>query len=84
MCFVIFDNGCNAGFLWNLVKNYWNFLRGTGFPWWLNGLKKKKKKDRNPPAMQQTREMQVQSLGWEDLLEERMTTHSSSLTRKSP
>ena len=29
---------------------------------------------KNPPAMQ---EMQVQSLGWEDPLEEEMTTHSN-------
>ena len=28
---------------------------------------------KNPPAMQ---EMQVQSLGWEDLLEKKMATHS--------
>ena len=32
---------------------------------------------KNPPAMQETREMQVQSLGWEDPLEEEMATHSS-------
>ena len=31
---------------------------------------------KNPPAMQET---QVQSLGWEDALEEEMTTHSSIL-----
>ena len=29
--------------------------------------------------MQETKEMQVQSLGWEDPLEERMATHSSIL-----
>ena len=33
------------------------------------------------PAMQ---EMQVQSLGWEDLLEEGMATHSSILAGKIP
>ena len=31
---------------------------------------------KNPPAMQETR---VQSLGWEDLLEEGMASHSSIL-----
>ena len=31
----------------------------------------------NPPEMQETREMQVQSLGWEDPLVEEMATHSS-------
>ena len=35
---------------------------------------------RNLPAMQET---QVRSLGWEDALEKRMTTHSSILTGKS-
>ena len=36
---------------------------------------------KNPPAMQ---EMQVQSLGWEDPLEEGMATHSSMLAWKIP
>ena len=31
------------------------------------------------PAMQETREMQFQSLSWEDPLEEGMATHSSIL-----
>ena len=34
---------------------------------------------KNPSAMQETQETQVQSLGWEDLLEELMVTHSSIL-----
>ena len=36
---------------------------------------------KNPPAM---KEMWVQSLGWEDPLEEEMATHSSILAWKSP
>ena len=36
---------------------------------------------KNPPAMQET---QFQSLSWEDLLEERMATHSSTLAWRSP
>ena len=32
---------------------------------------------KNPPAMQETQEMQVQFLGWEDPLEEEMTAHSN-------
>ena len=39
---------------------------------------------RNPPAMRETQETQVQSLGQEDLLEEEMETHSSILARKIP
>ena len=34
--------------------------------------------------MQETQETQVQSLGWEDPLEEGMTTHSSILARRIP
>ena len=36
---------------------------------------------KNPPAMQET---WVRSLGWEDLLEEEMATHSSILAWKIP
>ena len=36
---------------------------------------------KNPPAM---RETQVQSLGWEDPLEEGMATHSSILAWRIP
>ena len=35
---------------------------------------------KNPPAMQEPQEMQVQSLGQEDPLEEGMATHSNILT----
>ena len=34
---------------------------------------------KNPPAVQKTQVMRVQSLGGEDPLEEEMTTHSSIL-----
>ena len=36
---------------------------------------------KNPPAMQET---QLQSLVWEDLLEEEMATHSSILAWRIP
>ena len=36
-------------------------------------------KVKNPPAMQETEEMWVQSLGREDLLEKEMATHSRIL-----
>ena len=35
---------------------------------------------KNPPTKQDTQETQVQSLGWEDPLEEEMATHSSILS----
>ena len=39
---------------------------------------------KNPPAMQETQEMQVWILGREDPLEEEMATHSSLLAYKIP
>ena len=36
------------------------------------------------PVMQETQEMQVQSLGWEDPLEEESATHSSNPTWEIP
>ena len=34
---------------------------------------------KNPPAMPETQEPQVKSLGWEDALEKETATHSSIL-----
>ena len=39
---------------------------------------------KNLPAMQETQEVQVSSLGWEDPLEEEMANHSRILTWKIP
>ena len=39
---------------------------------------------KNPPAMQETQETQVQSQGWEDPLEKETATHSSILAWKIP
>ena len=39
---------------------------------------------KNLPAMQETRETRVQSLGWEDPLEQDMATHSSILGLDNP
>ena len=39
---------------------------------------------KNLPAMQEHEEKQVQSLGWEDPLEEGMATHSSILSQRIP
>ena len=39
---------------------------------------------KNPPAMQETQEMWVQSLGREDPLEESMATYSSILAWRIP
>ena len=39
---------------------------------------------KNQPAVQKTQETRVQSLGWEDPLEEGMATHSSILAWRIP
>ena len=39
---------------------------------------------KNPPAMQETQEMQIQSLVQEDPLEKEKTTHSGILAWKIP
>ena len=39
---------------------------------------------KNLPAMQETQEMQVRSLGWEDPLEEGMATLSTILAWRTP
>ena len=39
---------------------------------------------KNPPAMQESQEMQVRCLGQEDPLEEGMTTYSITLTWRIP
>ena len=39
---------------------------------------------KNLPAMQETKEKCVRSLGWEDPLEDEMATHSSVLAWKIP
>ena len=45
---------------------------------------KQQKSRKNPPATQVTQETQIQSLGWEDPLEEEMATHSSILAWRTP
>ena len=55
----------------NVLKN--------GFPRWLSGYFKKKKKTHLP-----IRETWVRSLGWEDPLEKEMATHSSTLAWEIP
>ena len=39
---------------------------------------------KKPPAMQETQETQVRSLGWGDRLEEGLATHSSILAWRIP
>ena len=55
----------------------WNSIGRWGFPGGSDGKKKKKKAVCNTDT-------QVQYLGWEDLLEKGMATHSSSLAWRIP
>ena len=59
-----------------LPKNVPRTLRGGGFP---GGSAVK-----NLPAMQETQEMELRSLGQEDPLEKEMATHSSVLAWRIP
>ena len=53
---------------------------GGGAPrLWFRGASQVAQRVKNPSAVQETQEKQVQSLGWEDPLEEGRATHSSVL-----
>ena len=56
--------------IYRLLYTKWGFPRGLSI--------------KNPPAMQEMQETWVWSLGWEDLLEEGMATHSSILAWRIP
>ena len=66
---------------WRLIKDIWaempNYQELWLFSGFLIGSEVK-----NPLAMQETQEIWVWSLGWEDPLEEEMATHSSILAWK--
>ena len=57
-----------------------NILRGTRW----NCASQVAQWVKNPPAMRETQGTRVQSLGWEDPLEEGMSTHSSILACRIP
>ena len=50
----------------------------------VTGEERKGSAVKNPPAMQETQEMQVRSLAREDPLEEGMATHTSILAWRTP
>ena len=62
------------------LRNYIIILQGCaykqGLRRWLSG--------KESPAVQEPQETRVQSLGWEDPLEEGMATHSSILAWRIP
>ena len=58
-----------------------HFRNGSRWPWWLPQMAQQVK---NLIPMQETQEMQVQSLGQEDPLEKEIATHSSMLAWEIP
>ena len=60
------------------MKYSYNYIKNHGISFPHGSIVK------NPPAKQETQETQVQSLGREDPLEEKMATHSSILAWKIP
>ena len=64
-------------FLWchfvSQIRCYYNIREGLS--WWLRGKES---------AVQEIQEMQVQSLGWENSLEQGMAAHSSILAWENP
>ena len=75
------DSTCNLGDLGSISGLARPAGEGTGYPlqyYWASMVAQLVK---NPPAMQET---WVQSLGWEDPLEEGKATHSSVLAWRIP
>ena len=62
--------------IWKFIHliHYINKIRASPVAQWVKNL----------PAMQETQEMQVRSLAWEDPVEKEMATHSSILAWKIP
>ena len=57
---------------------------GIGYPLQYSWTSLVAQQVKNPSAMWKLQETQVQSLGWEDPLEEGMATHSSILAQRIP
>ena len=70
------ESACNEGGLGSIPGLGRSAGEGIGYPLQYSGASLVAQLVKNPPAM---RETWVQSLGWEDLLEKGMITHSSIL-----
>ena len=69
------DLNCKEGILGSIsFSSFFLHFGGTILGWWVQMVK-------NSPAMQET---WVQSLGWDDPLEERVATHSGILAWRIP
>ena len=75
------ESACNAGYPGLIPRSGSSPGEGTGYPFQYSWASLVAQMIKNPPAV---RETWVQSLGWEDLLEEDLAIHSSVLPRESP
>ena len=75
------ESACNAGDPSSIPGSGRSPGEGIGYPLQYSWASLVAQMVKNPPAMQET---WVQSLGWEDPLEEGMATHSSNLAWRLP
>ena len=75
------ESACNAGDPGLIPELGRSSEEGIGYPLQYSWASLVAQLVKNPPAMQETL---VQSLGWEDPLEQRKATHSSILTWRIP
>ena len=75
------ESACNAGDPGSIPGSGRSAGEGIGYPLQYSWASLMAQLVKNPPAMQET---WVRSLGWEDLLEKRKTTHSSILAWRIP
>ena len=75
------ESACHAGDLGSIPGLRRSPAEGIGYPLQYSWASLVAQTLKNPPAMQETC---VRSLGWEDLLEQGMATHSSILAWRIP
>ena len=75
------ESACHAGDLGSIPGLRRSPAEGIGYPLQYSWASLVAQTLKNPPAMQET---WVRSLGWEDLLEQGMATHSSILAWRIP
>ena len=74
------ESACNAGDPGLIPGSGSSPGEGTGYPIQYSWASLVAQMVKNLPVTQETQETRVQSLSWEDPLEEEMATHSSILT----
>ena len=78
------ESACNAGDPGSIPGLGRSPGEGIGYPLQYSWASLVAQLVKNLPQIQETQEMQVRSLGWEDPLEEEMAIHSSTVAWKIP